>query len=128
MTYLIENDIIDSLDVDRQNEGALHLYERLGFKPYQLIWGSVDGNGNDRYVMIHSNHELVNCYVYYQGDSYSSTYADDKMMLLGKTLDSGDNYYVLPITDKVWKELEDINIYREDVSEMLYHMKHGRIY
>ena len=128
LTYLIENDIIDSLDVDRQNEGALHLYEKLGFKPYQLIWGSADGNGNDRYVMIHSNHKLANYYVYYQGDSYSSTYADDKMILLGKTLGSGDNYYVLPTTDEVWEELEDINIYREDVSEMLYHIKHGRVY
>jgi hypothetical protein len=79
--------------------------------------------------MVHpNNHKLANYYVYYQGDSYSSTYADDKMILLGKTLGSGDNYYILPIADKVWEELEDLNIYREDVGEMLYHIKHGRVY
>ena len=126
LTYLIENDIIDSLDVDRENQGAQKLYIRLGFKPYQLIWGSVDGNGNDRYIMVHSN-KLNNYYVYYQGDSYTTTYADEDCILIAN-MKNGKVYFDVSIEDTVWEDLNDLNIYYEDIEEMLYTMKEGRLY
>ena len=126
LTYLVENGIIDSLDVDRLNYDAQRLYIRLGFKPYQLIWGSNDGNGNDRYVMIHTD-KLNNYYVYYQGDSHTTTYADEDCILIAN-MKNGKVYFDVSIEDTVWEDLNDLNIYYEDIEEMLYTMKEGRLY
>lgn len=125
LTHLINNDIIDSLDVDKLNYGAQRLYLRLGFKPYQLIWGSVGGNGNDRYVMVHSN-KLNNYYVYYQGDSYTTTYADDDCILIAN-MKNNKIYFDVSKEDTIWEDLNDLNIYYEDVEDMLVSMSKGEL-
>lgn len=112
LNKLIKDFGIRYLDVDRQNIGALKLYERLGFKKEALIFGNDDGYDNDRYIMKY-NKKDNDLTIYYQ-DNYSDDYTT--YTILGER--KGNKFYINDLPN-IKDELEELNLLPNNIENLL---------
>lgn len=117
---LIKEFGIKRLDVDKYNDGAQRLYERIGFVKIATIYGNVDGDGNDRYIMEYKGNK--NNYIIYYQDAFTDDYRDyTKIGWLsenGKKINLNDN-------EELWEEIEELHLTKEYITETLQKISKG---